>query len=445
MKGNSLQKISKDNQNYRWVILLVFVSSQIILSIGGYGWGPLAPFLKQLLSLSITQIGTISSVFYFTSALSSFPAGIIVDRYGVKSGLLLWLGLTGAPLISVSFVHYTLSIFLLMVGISGLGYGMGNPVASKGLFIWFDQHARGMVFGIKQSAVTIGAAVAGIFLVYLSQRIGPFVALRTVGLMILAMVIPAFFLYRAPQLGHATPSGAGLKDERSVKSGFRDLFTNRALLIVSMIMAMLGLAQGIVVTFFLLYVNERLGYSLLAAGSILTTVMISGAVGRVFWGVVSDRLFNGSRKPVLIIISTLAALSFAILAFWSSTWIKWLFLPVVIGVGLSSVGWNSIALVLVAEISSNSKTATSIGLATTVSWAGLSLGPIGFGILTDHFGYFFSWMSLTVFCCLCLILCFLIPVSEAYNQRLKMMQVIITLKHKLWGPKTSYPRKELNK
>lgn len=416
MKGNSLQKISIDNQNYRWVILLVFVSSQIVLSIGGYGWGPLAPFLKQLLSLSITQIGTISSVFYFTSALTSFPSGIVVDRYGVKNGLLLWVGLTGASLLSLSFIPYAFLIFLIMVAISGLGYGMGNPVASKGLFIWFDQRTRGTAFGIKQSAVTIGAAVAGIFLVYLSQRIGPFLAFRTVGLMILTMVIPAFFLYRAPQLGNATPRGSGLKGERSVKSGFKDLFTNKALLTVSVIMAMLGLAQGVVVTFFILYINEMLGYPLLAAGSLLTMVMISGAVGRVFWGVLSDHLFNGSRKSVLIIISTLAALSFAILAFWSSAWIKQLFLPVVIGIGLSAVGWNSITLVMVTEISSSSKTGTSIGLATTVSWAGLSLGPIVFGSLTDHFGYFFSWISLALFCCICLILCLLIPVSKAKNQ-----------------------------
>jgi MFS transporter, ACS family, hexuronate transporter len=416
MKNNSLQKISKDNQNYRWVILVVFASSQIVLSIGGYGWGPLAPSLKQVLSLSITQIGTISSVFYFTSALTSFPSGIFVDRYGVKNGLLLWVGLTGASLLSLSFIHYAFLLFLIMVAISGLGYGMGNPVASKGLFIWFDQRTRGMAFGIKQSAVTIGAAVAGIFLVYLSQRIGPFLAFRTVSLMILTMIIPAFFLYRAPQLGLATPRGSGLKGERSVKSGFRDLFTNKALLAVSVIMAMLGLAQGVVVTFFILYVNEMLGYPLLAAGSLLTMVMISGAVGRVFWGVLSDHLFNGSRKPVLIIISTLAALSFAILAFWSSAWIKQLFLPVVIGIGLSAVGWNSIALVMVTEISSSSKTGTSIGLATTVSWAGLSLGPIVFGSLTDHFGYFFSWISLALFCCICLILCLLIPVSKAKRQ-----------------------------
>lgn len=424
MKSNSLQKISKDSLNYRWVILSIFVGSQLVLSIAAFGWGALAPFLKKLMSLSGTQIGTISSTFYFTAAVSAFPAGIIVDHYGVKKGLLSWLGLTGVPLFFLSFVHSSYVIFLIMVAIAGLGYGMGNPVASKGLFTWFDKNTRGTVFGIRQSAVTGGGAVAGIYLVYTSQRIGPFMALLTVSLMIIVMVVLAFFFYQNPEGDNDIPINIGLKNNRSVKSGFRDLFTNKALLTVSMIMAMLGLAQGIIVTFFLLYVNEMLGYSLLAAGSLFTIVMISGAAGRVFWGVVSDRFFNGSRKPILIIISMLAALSVAILAFWSHTWSQWLFILVVIGIGLSSVGWNGIAMVLVTEISASSKTATSVGLASTIAWAGLFLGPIGFGVLTDNFGYFHAWISLAAFCFFSLILCFLVSVSDQHpNTALNISQI----------------------
>ena len=87
--------------------------------------------------------------------------------------------------------------------------------------------------------------------------------------------------------------------------GFRGLFTNRGLLTTSLIMAILGVAQAVVLAFFVLYANEKLGYSLLAAGSLLTIVMMSGAAGRIFWGVASDRLFKSSRKLVLIIISGL--------------------------------------------------------------------------------------------------------------------------------------------
>ena len=83
---------------YRWIILSIFVISQFILSIAGFGWGSLAPFLKKVMALNSTQIGLIASSFYFTSSMAAFPAGIAIDRYGVKTGVVLWLGLTGIPL-----------------------------------------------------------------------------------------------------------------------------------------------------------------------------------------------------------------------------------------------------------------------------------------------------------------------------------------------------------
>ena len=117
--------------NYRWIILFIMAGSQFVLSIAAFGWGPLAPFLKKIMSLSASQIGAIGSTFYFAAALSSFPAGIIVDRHGVKKGLLLWLGLTGLPLILLSLLQYNYAFFLILGTLSGLGYGMGNPVASN--------------------------------------------------------------------------------------------------------------------------------------------------------------------------------------------------------------------------------------------------------------------------------------------------------------------------
>ena len=403
--------ISKDHLNYRWVILSMFVCSQLVLSIAGYGWGPLAPFLKKIMSLSSTQIGTIGSIFYFTAALSAFPSGIAIDRYGVKKGILCWLGLTGLPLFFVGFVSYSYALFLIMVAISGFGYGIGNPVTAKGLFIWFDENTRGTVFGIKQSAVTGGAALSGIFLVYLSQKIGAFMALKTISLMIMVMMVAALFLYQTPKDSEANTTTKESNHKRSMKSKFIGFFANRALLTISMIMAILGLAQGVVVTFFVLYTNEKLGYSLIAAGFLLTIAMISGAAGRILWGIVSDRLFHANRKPVLIIISGLTTVSAAVLAIWVDAWPYWLFLPLVIATGLSSAGWNSICLVLVTEISAGNKAATSVGLASTIGWAGVFLGPIGFGYLTDHFGYCYAWMSLTLFCSLSLILSILIPLS----------------------------------
>ncbi|MBL0716308.1 MAG: MFS transporter [Desulfosarcina sp.] len=405
--------IPKNNPQYRWVILVVFVTSQFVLSIAGYGWGPLAPFLKETLSLSRTQIGSIGSTFYFTAALSALPAGIIIDRKGVKKGLIAWLGLTGAPLLFLGAFKPSFTIFILMTAIAGLGYGMGNPVCSKGLLMWFDQNTRGTVFGIKQSAVTAGAAVSGILMVYLSQKMGPFNSLGVIGLVIALMVILSFYFYKDPTHVGNPSAYTTTQAATTIFAGFGELFANKPFLYLATIMGLLGLAQGIVVTFLVLYAGESLGYSPLAAGSLLTIVMLSGVVGRIFWGVVSDRLFDGRRRPVLIIISALAVLTVMMLALWGTTaWPRWLFIPVIIGLGLSSVGWNSIALVMVAEISTASKMATAVGLASTIGWLGLAAGPVAFGSITDHFGYVFAWMTLGIFCFFSLIFCLFLPVTK---------------------------------
>jgi ACS family hexuronate transporter-like MFS transporter len=396
---------------YRWIILLLFVLSQLILSIGGFGWGPLAPFLKKAMSLNGTQIGMISSSFYLTASLSALPAGIAIDRYGVKTGVLSWVGITGVFLFFLSFIQ-NYSLFLIFVALSGIGYGMGNPVASKGLFMWFDLQTRGTAFGIRQAAVTVGGAVAGILLVFISERMGPYIAIRTVGVMIMIMFIICIFCYHDPLIQKDMPGKQ--KNEKKGENNFRSLCNNKPLLILSIIFALLGLSQGIVTTFLLLYANEKLGYSLIASGSFLTIAMISGAVGRIIWGVISDRIFKGARKPVILIIAALATLCSATLALWGTNWPKWLFMPFVVILGMACIGFNSIAILTAAELSEKDKTATSVGFVSTIAWAGLFIGPLFFGTLTDHFGYFCSWITLAFFSFICFCLSFFLsdPASE---------------------------------
>lgn len=406
--------ISKDDLSYRWVILAMFVCFQLVLSIVAFGWGALAPFLKELMSLNSTELGLISSTFFIAAGLSSFPGGIIVDHFGERKGILISLGMSGFSLICLGFVYSIHILFLAMVAIAGLGYGMNNPAAAKGLLAWFDQKTRGTVFGIRQSSVTLGGAVAAVFLVYTCQKIGPINAILMVGFMIMIMLIVAFFFYQTPEMGKNSPINTNTESEnkQSLKPGLRGHFTNKALVAVFVVVGLMGLAQGIIITFFLIYIKEGLGYSVSAAGFLLSVLMIGGTVGRVFWGLLSDRLFSGRRKPILIIISALIAISVTVLAFWSCAWPKSLFFLVVIGLGISSLGWSGIATVLLAEVSVRSRAASSVGLASAIGWIGMFIGPLGFGVLTDTSGYFHAWMALAVFSFFSLILCSLLPISK---------------------------------
>lgn len=402
----------ESDSTYRWIILLIFVISQIILSIGAFGWGALAPFLKKAMFLRDSQIGAMSSVFYFAAALSALPGGIIVDRFGVKTGLLLWLALPGASFLLISSLPNNYAFFLVFAAAAGFGYGMGNPVASKGLFLWFDKGIRGTVFGIRQSAVTAGAAIAGIFLVFLSQQTGPFAAIRSTGAMMAAVIVFAAFLYRNPEGKEEDLHSVPGRGSRFHFWNFKFFFSDSPLLLLSAVMALLGLVQGVVVTFFILYLNEKLGASLLAAGSFYFLLMVNGTIGRIFWGVVSDRFFQGRRKPAIMSIAILATSASLILALWPVAWSINLLVPVVVIMGLSSMGWVAIGLVFVTEICEPGQTARAVGLSSTFGWSGVFLGPIGFGILLDCFGYLTAWLALALCCFIAIFLCHLLPNSR---------------------------------
>lgn len=391
--------------NYRWVILALLTFSQVTLSIAAFGWAPLAPFLKESMSLSHTEIGTVSSVFFFTTALIAFPSGVIIDRSGVKRGIISWLGFTAIPLLFLGFIYHSYVFLLIIVAIAGVGYGMGNPVASKGLFLWFEQKMRATAFGIRQAAVTIGSAISGVFLVYLSVKMGPFIALGIVGLMGSGMMVLSLLLYKDPQGEKSIAPAKGARTQRSIRSGVKELFANKSLLTLSLVMAMLGVSQGIVTTFLVLYLEEHLGYSVSTAGFFFTIAMLGGTAGRIFWGIISDRVFNGRRKPALRIIIAEGVLSIALLAFWVGSWPKWVLGLLVIGVGSSCVGYNALAILMSAELAGRAQAASASGLVSTIAWLGLFLGPISFGALTEHFGYFPAWISLAILLLLCFIFC----------------------------------------
>jgi sugar phosphate permease len=409
--------VPKYDMKYRWIILIIVSISQFVLSIVSYGWGPLAPFLKEVMLLNNMQIGLISTIFFLASAISAFPAGVFVDSYGTKIGLMSWLLATGFPLFFLSFFYHSYIIFLIIIGMSGFGYGIGNPVASKSLFIWFNKKVRGTVFGIRQSAVTFGGAVAGILLVYISQKLGPFRSLNIIAWITVILTLVVLVFYRGPSFNNENCEIAGRSEVRiPAAGGLGNIFSNMAFLNVCFIGVMLGLSQSIVSTFLILYISKVLGYSLISAGGIFTVLMVSGATGRLLWGLVSDRFFGGSRKAVLVIISLLGLISVTSLTHFSGDWPPASIFIVAVALGISTWGWNAIFFVTVAELTEGRKTGTSVGLATTFGWLGISLGPICFGSIADHFGYFLAWTALSISCAICFMLSIFMPVSNRLSE-----------------------------
>ena len=89
------------------------------------------------------------------------------------------------------------------------------------------------------------------------------------------------------------------------QGGYRAVYRNRNMVFLGIAGALCSLAQASIGTYTILYARDSQGLSLTLAAFSLTVVNIAGVLGRLLWGIVSDRLFMGFRRFVLQFIAAL--------------------------------------------------------------------------------------------------------------------------------------------
>jgi MFS family permease len=394
---------AEGKNGYAWLILCILFFSQVVLALGAYAWGPLGPFIKKSLSLGNVQFGSITSTLYLISVICSIPAGVSVDRWGVKINLIICMLLMGLALILAAFTKSYVYLLALVV-FMGASYGMINPIASKGLTLWFDAKTRATAFGIRQMGVTAGGAIAGILLIYLARLKDWNLAVLVVGLLSVVIGVAGLLLYKEAPSNRPDPAAG---KQSTPKMTLLDLVKNRNLLTMCLIMALLCLGQSSIGAFLVLYLKEYVGLTAILAGSFLTLTMICGGGARVFWGIVSDRLFNGKRLPVMKIICLLAAVSALSVFLVGSNLSPAFLIPVAALFGFSYLGFQGVAVVLLVEVCGPELAGRATGLGVTIAWMGMVIGPVLFGAIVEA-GYQFAWLFVTITSSLSIFLCFTI-------------------------------------
>jgi len=118
-------------------------------------------------------------------------------------------------------------------------------------------------------------------------------------------------------------------------------------------------------------------------------------LGRVAFGLLSDRVFGGRRRtPLAITGCTSPRCSVAIALTGPGTPAVWLALLALL-FGFAGIGWNGVQHTLMAELAGPGAAATAVGLGLAVSSAGVMLGPVIFGWLVQTAGgYRGPWLTL---------------------------------------------------
>lgn len=391
--NNVMLKGETINPAIAWRMLGWLMFAQLMVAFVGRSLGPLGALIGADLSLSKAQIGMLPAALFLGQAVASIPVGFLADRIGSRILLLYLSFCLGASFMLLTFLPY-FSALLFLVLIGGFGYGGMHPVSNRGIIYWFSVKQRGTAMGIKQMGITGGSALAALLLLPLAASLGWRTALFIACLLLLLSGMVSSYYYRDSLEGTINK----VKKQRASFPFYRALINmarNKPLFLVSISAMGLNGSQMCLNTYIVLFANERLGFSLFLSGLLLVISEISGSIGRVSWGAISDRFFNGQRISILMIITIISILSSLIVAKLPSGTPFWVMVPVIAVFGFAVSGFNGIWMNLASELVPREYSGISSGFSITLGSLGVIIIPPLFGFMVDVNGSFTSgWLLL---------------------------------------------------
>lgn len=369
----------------RYAILVLILAAQTTANVGPLGIPAIAALIRQDLGLTLPQAGSFLSLYYIGPILMSLPAGTMADRWGIMRTLVAGQALIGLGLLGVAVSGSYAALAVTLVA-AGFGYGMLNPTSTKAVISWFPVRQRATVVGMKQVGLPFGGALGAALLPPLALAAGWRTAVSAAGLVLGITVIASVLLYRDPPVA-PVPGGTS--------SPLREVLLTRDLWLVALSTLVFAGMQTVWMGYLVLYLRDVVGLSLVAAGGYLALAQASGMAGRIAFGVLSDRVFLGRRRPTLMLAgvgSTLCSLGIA----WTGPGspAPWLMLLALV-FGFVGIGWNGVQHTLMAELAGPRAAGTALGFGLAVSSVGVTLAPPVFGWSVELAGgYRGAWIGL---------------------------------------------------
>ena len=375
--------------NNRWAILVLIMAAQTTANVGPLGIPAIAPLIRENLGLSMAQAGSFLSAYYIGPALMSLPAGRLADRWGVLGTMVLGQAVIALGLAAAAAAT-SFSLLLVIMVAAGVGYGMLNPTTAKAVISWFPRRQRATVVGIKQVGLPLGGALGALVMPPLALSVGWRAAVIISAAASAVLCALTWLLYRDPPRSALEPAAVALES-------LGEVLRSRDLWLVAVSTLVFAGVQTAFMAFFVLYLRDAVGVPLLTAAYYLVLAQTTGMAGRVVFGVLSDRVFGGRRRVVLMIAGLGSAVCALLLAGTGPGTGAWLLVPLALCFGFFGIGWNGVQHTLMAELAGPRGAGTAIGLGLAISSLGVTICPPLFGLAVEHAGGFgVAWALLAV-------------------------------------------------
>lgn len=363
----------------RWAV--VIGASIVSAAMAAYELVPasVTPLIREGLTLGPADAGWIVSVMFGTAVVASIPVGIVLDRTDSRRAIAL--AVFGFMVAGIwGWWAATIGDFRLLLGSRALGGLAYVVVWNAGIDI------VGRAFETKRRATAVGTFTASGPAGFALGQFGgpPIAAVFGWPAVFVAFVVPALggliaFWPASRGRGRSAPNV-----EPPTAAELRRVLTDRRVWTVG-VLGFLAYSLYLFVNSWLpSYLVEELGLSLAISGVLAALFPAIGILGRTGGGALSDRLFGGGRRPVIMLaflIATPAVVGVAIVG--HVTLLAGLVLVAGLGVQLAL----GLQFAYVRELVAPTVAATAVAFQTAIGLLGATAAPVIAGVIIGYAGY----------------------------------------------------------
>jgi len=391
------------NGYFRWVICALLFAITAINYMDRQIIGLLKPELEAEFGWTEIDYSNIVAAFQIAYATGSILMGILIDKIGVRRGMIIVAFFWSLATAAHAFVHdfdilgftftSTMGFMAARVGL-GIFEGGNFPAAIRSVSTWFPRKEVALATGIFNSGSNIGAIIAPVIVPMLALSLGwrmSFVALGAFGLVWIVFWVA---LYAAPEkskfaspseLEYISSDPASRGNVESKKIPWLSLVKYRQVLAFAVGMFISSPIWWFYLFWMPSFLHARFGLPLAAQMPLLAVIYAMACFGSVGGGWISSALIargksmNFSRKAALFICALFVCpVFFAPLT--DSAW------TVAILVGLAGAahqGYSANLYSIVGDVAPKSIIASITGFGTTCAAIGAIVFSKSVGYILD--------------------------------------------------------------
>ena len=335
----------------------------------------LLPLWAAEFSLSFAQVGIIRTAYSGGMALFQIPAGLIAERIGERTVLVVGTLVTAVGFIVAGLAGGFVSLLVVLL-VAGLGSGVQHPLASSIVSQAYETGRRRTALGTYNFSGDLGKVAVPAVVAFLATALSWRVPAALYGAVGIVAALVIWALLARLDVGTRPLPRESTEIAQGGGWGIRDPRGFQALTLIGMID---NATRSPFLTFLPFVLIEYKGATLAGVGVAMALLFAGGAVGKFVCGVMAERI--GLIRAVVI---TEMATTVGIIAVVAAPLPVAYALLVPLGVALN--GTSSVLYGTVAELVNPERRSRAYGLYYTVTIATSAIAPTIYGLLSDAVG-----------------------------------------------------------